>query len=75
MGNHMEKKKPPTVWGSMAVMGQLGFTIAVPPIVGALLGGYLDGLIHTEHLFLLLGLLLGLAAGIFGAYRSFSTII
>lgn len=65
----MSKKPPPSVWGSLALMGQLGFTIAIPIAIGVIGGNYLDGVVRTGHLFLLLGLLLGLISGIYGAYR------
>lgn len=47
----------------------MGFTIAIPIAIGVIGGSYLDGLAHTKPLFLLFGLLLGLIAGVFGAYR------
>ena len=53
-------------------MGQLGFTIAIPLALGAWGGSYLDGRTGTKSIFLLLGLLLGLIVGIYGAYRLFS---
>ena len=53
-------------------MGQLGFTIAIPLALGAWGGSYLDGLTGTKSIYLLLGLLLGLIVGIYGAYRLFS---
>ena len=68
----MNKKPPPSVWGSLALMGQLGFTIAIPLALGAWGGTYLDGVTHNTSLYLLLGLLLGLIVGIYGAYRLFS---
>ncbi len=67
----MKKKPPPSVWESLALVGQLGFTIAIPLALGAILGNYLDGITHQKILFLLLGLLLGLIVGIYGAYRLF----
>ena len=68
----MNKKPPPSVWGSLALMGQLGFTIAIPLALGAWGGSYLDGITGTRSLYLLLGLLLGLIVGVYGAYRLFS---
>ena len=53
-------------------MGQLGLTIALPLLAGALLGNYLDSRTHNTSLFLILGLLLGLIVGIYGAYRLLS---
>lgn len=63
---------PPSAWESLALVGQLGFTIAIPIAVLAILGHLLDGAVHTGYLFLLLGLLLGLIFGIYGAYRLLS---
>ena len=63
------KKPAPSVLGSLATLGGLGFTIAVPMALGTLGGQYLDGRTHTAPLFLLLGLLLGLTLGVIGAYR------
>ncbi len=67
----MNQKPPPSVWGSLALVGQLGLTIAVPLALFAILGNYLDGVVHTNHVFILFGLLLGLISGIYGAYRLF----
>lgn len=71
----MNKKRPPTVWESLAQVGGLGFTIAIPLALGSYLGNYLDGVTHHEPLFLMLGLLLGLIVGIYGAYRLFKRFI
>jgi ATP synthase protein I len=72
MGKWMSKKPPPSVWESLALVGQLGFIIAIPLALGAFLGNYLDSLTHQTIVFLLLGLLLGLIIGIYGAYRLFA---
>jgi ATP synthase protein I len=53
-------------------MGQLGFIIAIPIVLGAILGSFLDGKFHTSPILLLIGLLLGLTSGIYGAYRLFA---
>lgn len=71
----MKKNEPPSVWGSMALLGQLGFTVAIPIALGALGGNYLDSVVHTGHLFLILGLLLGLISGVYGAYRLFARLL
>ncbi len=68
----MNKKPPPSVWESLALVGQLGFIIAIPLALGAFVGNYLDSLTHQSILFLMLGLLLGLITGIYGAYRLFA---
>ncbi len=63
------KNQPPSVLKSLALIGQLGLTIAVPIAVLAIAGNWLDGVAHTGHVFVLIGLLLGLISGIYGAYR------
>jgi ATP synthase protein I len=66
----MKQKPPPTsVLGLLGSLSGLGFTIAIPIVLGTVVGNYLDRQFHTQALFTLLGLLLGLAAGIIGAYR------
>jgi ATP synthase protein I len=68
-GPKMKQKPPPSVWGSLALVGELGFTIAIPIALLAILGSFLDGKFHTGPWLLLLGLLLGLISGVYGAYR------
>lgn len=70
----MKEKPQPSVIRSLGALGGMGFTIAIPIAVGAIAGNYLDGLIHTKPLFILLGLLLGLISGIYGAYRLFKNV-
>jgi len=70
----MSKKPPPSVWESLGALAGIGFTIVVPIALGAGVGYYVDGLTHTRPLFLLLGLLLGLISGIYGAYRLLSRV-
>jgi F0F1-type ATP synthase assembly protein I len=57
-----------SVWMAAELVGLLGAVIALP-LVGGLLGGlYLDRFLGTGGLFLVLGILLGLALGGAGAY-------
>jgi F0F1-type ATP synthase assembly protein I len=50
---------------ALALVGQVGFLIVIPPVVGAFLGQWLDHALHdTANLATIIGLLLGLAAGI-----------
>ena len=65
----MKKNEPPSVWGSLGLMGALGLVIAIPLALGAIGGTYLDQITNTKSIYLLLGLLLGLIVGILGAYR------
>ena len=70
----MSKKPPPSVWESLGALAGIGFVIAVPIALGVILGSYLDHRLNTGHLFLLLGLLLGLISGFYGAYRLISRV-
>lgn len=67
----MSRKPPPSIWGQLGALGGMGFTIAIPIALGAIGGSYLDGLTNMKPLFILIGLLLGLVLGIYGAYRLF----
>ena len=69
-----EKPPSPTVLGTVGALSGMGFTIAIPIVIGVMLGYYLDGLLNTKVLFLLLGLLLGLVAGVAGAFRLYKAV-
>lgn len=70
------KQQPPSpkVLSTLGTLSGMGFTIAVPIVLGAILGNYLDGLLHTRPLFILLGLLLGMISGFYGAYRLYKSV-
>jgi ATP synthase protein I len=71
----MSKRPPLTVLEALGTLAGLGFTIAIPIAVLTIGGYYLDGITHTKPIFLLLGLLLGLISGIYGAYRLLSRVL
>jgi F0F1-type ATP synthase assembly protein I len=54
---------------ALTLLSQVGITMIVPIIGGIWLGNYLDQLLHTKLLFLLIGILLGVSAGFRNAYR------
>jgi ATP synthase protein I len=56
-------------WGPVAKFLGVGFYIAFCIIFGILGGLWLDKLFHTEPIFLLLGLVIGLTAAFWGLYR------
>ena len=68
----MANKKRPD-YSAMALVGQLGFTIGVPVFLGIALGRFIDQKLETSPLFLVILLLLGLAAGLTTAYRQINT--
>lgn len=47
----------------------LSIQLVAAVIIGVLLGRWLDGLLHTGSLFTILGVLLGMGAGMWGVYR------
>ncbi|MGM0501243.1 MAG: AtpZ/AtpI family protein [Bacillota bacterium] len=54
---------------ALALLSQVGIAIVVPVIGGVWLGGYLDNLLNTKVLFLVIGTLLGVTTGFRSAYR------
>lgn len=71
----MKQKPPsPTVFGTVGALSGMGFIIAIPIVVGVLLGRFLDDHLNTKVVFLLLGLLLGLVVGVVGAYRLYKAV-
>jgi len=58
-----------SVFAGVALLGQLGLTVALPIILCGVAGKYLDAWLHTRGVLMLLMLVLGIAAGGYGAYR------
>jgi ATP synthase protein I len=56
-------------YAAVALLGQLGLTVALPIILCAVAGKYLDAWLHTHGVLLLVLLVFGIAAGGYGAYR------
>ena len=69
-----EKPPSPSVYTALGALAGMGFTIAIPIVLGTYIGSLLDGHFHTEPLFILLGLLLGLISGISGAFRLYKSV-
>jgi ATP synthase protein I len=71
----MKQKPPtPTISNTLGALSGMGVTIAIPIAFGAIAGSYLDSHLHTGPLFILLGLLLGLISGFYGAYRLYKSV-
>lgn len=68
-----EEKKSKSNFGSglesLALVSQLGLTLAVPVVLGALAGHWIDGKLDTGMIFFLILLCLGIAGGLYGAYN------
>lgn len=58
--------------GALALVGQVGLAVAAPIVAGVLGGLFLDRFLGGTGIVLLLMIFLGIAAGIFGAYRAIS---
>lgn len=63
--------KPPSAkdWAGLVLVGQLGLTVAIPILLGIGVGLFIDSKLRSSPIATLIGLLLGLAAGVYGAYR------
>jgi F0F1-type ATP synthase assembly protein I len=57
------------LFSSMGLVTGLGLSAVGSLLVGVLLGLFLDGALHTSPLFLIIGILLGIAAATIGVYR------
>lgn len=66
-------------WGasleSLTLITQLGLTIAIPIVLGAMAGRWLDGRFETGTVFSILLLVLGIGGGITGAYHLVARVI
>jgi len=65
-------RSPPTVWSELGRYGGHGLTIGIATALFAWLGWLLDGRLHTEPLFVLLGTFVGFAAGFYSMMRQLS---
>lgn len=54
---------------TLALVPQLGLTIAIPIVLGAYAGHWIDGKLGTGVIFSIILLFVGIAGGIVGAYR------
>jgi predicted F0F1-ATPase subunit len=73
MKNH-DKTPTPNDWSALALLGQVGLLIVVPMLLGLGIGIFVDRQLHSSPVATLIGLLLGLAAGVYGVYRLVSSI-
>ncbi|MBN2810129.1 MAG: AtpZ/AtpI family protein [Deltaproteobacteria bacterium] len=63
------REKPGVLFLGLGLFGTVGWTIALPAVLGTFLGRWLDTLYPGSISWTLTGLLLGLAGGCFVAWR------
>jgi len=54
---------------ALSLMTHIGLTMAICIIGGVLIGRFIDGLLHTSPLFLIIFIVLGCATAIYNLYR------
>ncbi len=70
-------KQRPTKRGDLAafaLIGQVGLMISLGAVLGIVVGLFIDNKLGSSPIATLIGLLLGLAAGIYGVYRLVSNL-
>ncbi len=69
-------RRPPEYkdYNAFALLGQVGLYIAGGALLGVAAGSFIDGKLNSAPVATLIGLLLGLAVGIFGVFRLISSL-
>ena len=73
-GNRREKYPDPGIWAGFAVPGQIVAYMLGGAALGFLAGHFIDDTFHSTPIATFLGLLLGLAAGVFLIVRFVSSL-
>jgi ATP synthase protein I len=73
MKNQDNKRRDPNDWSALALLGQVGLVLVIPMLIGIFAGLFIDKQLHSSPIATLIGLLLGLAAGVYGVYRLVSS--
>jgi ATP synthase protein I len=67
--NNQENKKKLSILDALAVIPQVSLSIAIPIVLGAAAGHWLDQKLGTGIIFFLILLFLGIAGGFYSAYN------
>ncbi|MFA5926367.1 MAG: AtpZ/AtpI family protein [Parcubacteria group bacterium] len=70
-----EKKDDQESWSAASLAWELGYLIAIPLVVLALLGRFIDRKYHTEPWFFLLGIILAILITSYTVYKKSKDII
>lgn len=57
------------VWQAVVIASQVGFVMAAAVAIGLFAGWYLDSLMHTSPVFVIIGAIAGMAGGIFSCVQ------
>ena len=68
------KRRRSDDFAPFALVGEVGLTIALSMLAGVLIGRFIDSKFGISPVATLIGLLLGLAVGIYGVYRLISSL-
>ena len=68
------KSNDDSLWSALALPGTIGVYIAGGALLGLAAGHLIDGWLNTAPVATLIGLLLGLAVGIYGVFRLVTSI-
>jgi predicted F0F1-ATPase subunit len=71
--NNRQKRPDSSTWAALALLGQVGLLIVLPMLAGIGIGLFIDHQLHSTPIATLIGLLLGLAVGVYGVYRLVSS--
>jgi len=63
------REKDRGVWFGLGMFGLVGWTVAIPALAGLAVGLWIDARITSRYAWSLMGLLLGVVIGCFGAWR------
>jgi len=66
---HAQRKVTQTVWSGLGMMGLVGWSVAVPTLLGAALGIWLDKRYPGVHSWTLTLLIIGLVVGCLNAWH------
>lgn len=66
----MPKNGQQKIWQAMSLSTTIASYLVGPLLVGLFGGKWLDGYLSTSPLFLIIGMLLGLATGVYGIFRT-----
>lgn len=58
-----------SVWFGLGMFGLVGWSVAIPTVVGALIGIWIDKKFPSQHSWTIMGIVIGVLIGCFNAWR------